>query len=168
MLWIVNALLFLIDCEQMRHPLWTQLSHWQMFMQNGEYTTFWCLPLFCYPMQLQFTISQNELVEFFGVFRDNCWIWVTCAFSIICALYTTAFKVSIRPLNRCFRRSRVRITLIKPLLCLNSFFPVRKQCFINTQNSDFSIALKICNSKVGDRSRGGPEDSLFNSYYTEE
>ena len=27
------------------HPLWTQLSHWQMFMQNGEYTTFWYLQL---------------------------------------------------------------------------------------------------------------------------
>ena len=25
-------------CEQTLHPLWTQLSHWKMFMQNGEYT----------------------------------------------------------------------------------------------------------------------------------
>ena len=41
----------------------------------------------------------------------------------------------------------VQITLIKPLLCLNSiFFLIRKQCFINSQNSDFSIVLKICNS----------------------
>ena len=51
------------------------------------------------------------------------------------------------PLHHCFRWSWVRITLIKPLLCLNSiFFPIRKQCFINTRNSDFSIVLKICNS----------------------
>ena len=27
------------------------------------------------------------------------------------------------------------------------FFPIRKQWFINTWNSDFSIVLKICNSK---------------------
>ena len=32
------------------------------------------------------------------------------------------FKVNIPPLNPCFRRSRARITLIKPLLCLNSIF----------------------------------------------
>ena len=32
-LWIVDGLLFLIDCEQTLHPLWTQPSHWQMFMQ---------------------------------------------------------------------------------------------------------------------------------------
>ena len=24
--------------------LWTQLSHWQMFMQNGKFTAFWYLP----------------------------------------------------------------------------------------------------------------------------
>ena len=64
MLWIVNALLILIDCEQMQHPLWAQLSHRKMFMQNGEYTAFWYLQLLCYLMQLQFTINQNE----FGVF----------------------------------------------------------------------------------------------------
>ena len=44
--------------------------------------------------------------------------------------------------------SKVQITLIKPLLYLNSiFFLIRKQCFINPQNSDFSIVWKICNSK---------------------
>ena len=48
-------------------------------------------------------------------------------------------------LNHCFRRSRVWITLIKPLLCLNSIFPFIKQCFINTRNSDFSTVLKIYN-----------------------
>ena len=115
MLWIIN-MLFLIDCEQMWHPLWKQLSHWQMFMQNGEY-----LQLLCYLIQLQFMISQNEFVEFFGVFQDNCQIWVTWAFSIICVC-TTAFKVSIPPLNYCFRQSRVWITLIKSLVCLNSIF----------------------------------------------
>ena len=41
MLWIVNASLTLIDCEQTVHPLWTHLSHWRIFMKNGEYTAFW-------------------------------------------------------------------------------------------------------------------------------
>ena len=67
--------------------------------------------------------AETSWWSFFGVFRDNCWIWVTWAFSIICVC-TTAFKVSIPPNNHCFRWSRVRITLIKLLLCLNSiFFP---------------------------------------------
>ena len=116
-----ESLLFLIDCEQTRYPLWTQLSHWQMFMQNGEYTIFWYFQLLYYLMQLQFTIGQNMFVKFFGVFRDNCQIWATWTFSIICVC-TSTFKVSIPPLNRCFWRSWVRITLIKPLLCLNSVF----------------------------------------------
>ena len=63
----------------------------------------------------------------FCIFWDNCRIWATWAHSIICVC-TTAFKVSIPSLNRCFWRSRFRITLIKPLLCLNSIFsPIRKQ-----------------------------------------
>ena len=31
---------------------------------------------------------------------------------------------------------------------LEQFFPIRKQCFINTRNSDLSIVLKICNSNL--------------------
>ena len=46
-----------------------------MFMQNGEYTAFWYLQLFCYLTQLHFTIGQKDFVEFFGIFRDNCRIW---------------------------------------------------------------------------------------------
>ena len=92
-----------------------------MFMQNGEYTGFWYLQHLCYLTQLQFRIGQNKFVEFFGVFRDNCRIWANWAFSIICVC-TTALKVSIPPLIHCFWRSSVQITLIKPLLCLNSIF----------------------------------------------
>ena len=112
---------FLIDCEQIRRPLWTQLSLWQMFIKNGAYTAFWYIQLFGYLTQLQFTIDQNGFVKFY-VFRDYCRIWATWAFSII-SISTTAFKVNIPPLNRCFWRGRVRITLTKPLLCLNSIFP---------------------------------------------
>ena len=64
-----------------------------MFMQNGEYAAFWYLQLLFYLTQLQFTIGENEFVEFLGVFRDNCRIWANWAFGIIC-IYTTAFKVS--------------------------------------------------------------------------
>ena len=55
-LWIINTLLFLINCEQTCHPLWTQLSHWQMFMQY--------LQFLCYLTQLQFMIGQNKFGEF--------------------------------------------------------------------------------------------------------
>ena len=58
MLWFVDALLFLINCEL------SQLSHWQIFRQNSEYTAFWYLQLLCYLTQLQFTVGQNEFVEF--------------------------------------------------------------------------------------------------------
>ena len=74
------------------------------------------------------TISRNfnlQLAKRVGVFQDNCWIYVTWAFSIICVC-RTAFKVSIPPLSCCFQWSRVQITLIKPLLCLNSIFSHQK------------------------------------------
>ena len=125
MFWIINALLFLIDCEQTQHPLWTQHSHWQMFLQNGEYTTFWYLQLLCYLMHLQFTISQNEFVEFFAVFWDNWQIWVTWTFSIICVC-TTVFKVSIPLFKCCFWWRRVWKRLNKPLLPLNRIFSSQK------------------------------------------
>ena len=125
-----------INCEQTQHLLWTQLSQEQMFIQNGEYAAYWYLQLLCYLKQLQFTIGQNEFVEFFGVFRDNCHIWATWTFSIICVC-TTAFTVSIPPLNYFFRQSRVRITLIKPLLRLNSIFSNQKAMLY--QNTKFSF-----------------------------
>ena len=138
MLWIVDALLFLIDCEQTWHPLWTQLSKWQMFMWNGEYISFWYLQLLCYLTQLQFTISQKEFVEFFSVFWDNCQIWATWAFSIICVCMT-AFKVSIPPLNYCFQQSRVRRTLIELSVCLNCNFSHLKAMLY--QHSEFRFFL---------------------------
>ena len=117
MLWIVDTLFF-IDCEQTLHLLWIQLSHWQ----NGKYTAFWYPQLLCYLTQLQIMIGQNEFAKFFwGVFWDNCRIWATWVFSIICVCMT-AFQVNIPPLNRCFRWNRVGIILIKPLLRLDSIF----------------------------------------------
>ena len=65
---IINMFLFLIDCELTRHPLWTQFSHWQIFMQNDEYTAFWYLQLLFYLTQLQFMIGQNKFVGFFWCF----------------------------------------------------------------------------------------------------
>ena len=124
------------------HPLWT---HWQMFMQNDEYTAFWYLQILAISCNFNLWLAKANLWSLFSVFRDNCRIRVTWAFSTICVC-TVEFKVSLPTLNRCFRRSRVWITLIKPLLGLNSIFPITKQCFINTRNSDFSIVLKICNS----------------------
>ena len=56
-------------------------------------------------------------------------------------------RVSITPLNHCFQESRVRITLMKPLLCSNSIFSYQKamlyqhtkfrffHCFENLQQS---------------------------------
>ena len=103
-----------------------------------------------------------------GVFQDNCWTWVTWAFSIIC-ICTTIFKVSMWPLHHCFQRSRVRITLIKPLLCLNNiFFPSESNALSIHEIQIFPLFWKFATvSKVGDHSQGWPEGSSFNSYYTE-
>ena len=94
-----------------RHPLWIQLSHWQMCMQNSEYIAFSYLQFLCYLTQFRFMIGQNELVEFFGVF------WTTAKFgrpehSASFFFCITAFKVSIPPLNRYFWQSKVWITLV--------------------------------------------------------
>ena len=37
---IVDALLFLINCEQTWYPFQTEFSHAQILMQNGGYTAF--------------------------------------------------------------------------------------------------------------------------------
>ena len=139
MLWVVDALLFFIDCEQTLHPLSAQLSHWQMFLQNGEYTTFWYLQLLCYLTQLQFMISQNEFVEFFGIFWDNYRIRATWAFSNIC-VSTTAFKICIPPLNHCLRLYLVGITL---LLYLNFFFHQKAMLYQHTKFRFFSLFWKF-------------------------
>ena len=141
-LWIINALLFLIDCEQMRQLLWMHLSHWQIFMQNGEYTAYGYLQLLYNLTQLQFMIGQNNLVEFFDVFQDNYRIWVTWAFSVIC-VYMTAFKVTIPFLNPCFQWSRVQITLIKLSLCLNSIFPSESNALSTQEIQIFSLFWKL-------------------------
>ena len=65
--------------------------------------------------------AKMSLRSFLGVFWDNCRIWATWVFSIICVCMT-AFQVNIPPLNRCFRWNRVGIILIKPLLRLDSIF----------------------------------------------
>ena len=131
--WIDNALLFLIDCEQTQHPFSTLVSHWQMFMQNGKYSALWYFQLLC----------QNEFVKFFVVFLDNCRIWVTWEFSIIC-ICTAVFKVSIPLLNHYFQWCRIRITLIKPLLCFEQyFFPSESNALSTHEIQIFSLFWKF-------------------------
>ena len=63
-----------------------QLSH--SANAHAKYTAIWYLRLLRYLTQLQFTIGQNDFVEFFGVFPDNCRIWRS---------ESSASFVSIRP-----------------------------------------------------------------------
>ena len=108
-LWIIEALSFFIDCEQTRQTLWTQLSHWQIFMKNCEHTTFWNIQILCY--------LCYKWVCGFSSFPRNCRIWMTLVFSLIWVC-TTAFKVSIAPLNHYVHSSGFRITLIKPFFII--------------------------------------------------
>ena len=67
------------------------------------------------------------------------------AFSIICVC-TTMFKVSIPPLNHCFQQSRVWITLIKPLLCMNSNFSPSESNALSTHEIQiFPLFWKFVN-----------------------
>ena len=101
------------------------------FSLTSVHAKWWihCLVISSTPLLSHLTLNYDQPKRvcegFFGIFQDNCQIWATWAFSIIC-ICTTTFKVSIPPLNCCFRWSRVRITLIKPLLCLNSIFSHHK------------------------------------------
>ena len=79
-----------------------------------------------------FLLAKTKFLGFFGVFRDNCWIWLTWAFSTICVC-TTAFKVSIPPLNHCFWWSRVQITFIKSnCFAWTVFFPPLERNALST------------------------------------
>ena len=141
-----ELLLFLIDSEQMQHTLWKQLSHWQMFMQNDEYTTFWYLQLLCYLTQLKFTISQNKFVEFFFLFSGT-----TAEFG---RPERSASFVSLWPHLKWAHHLLTVISdgaesewyLSSHCFAWTVFFPIIKQSCINTCDSDFSIVLKICNS----------------------
>ena len=56
---------------------------------------------------------------------------------------TTSFKVSIISLELSFWRSRVRITIIKPLLCLNIFFPTGIIAFSTHEIKIFPLFWKL-------------------------
>ena len=86
--------------------------------KNGEYTAFWYLQLLCYLTQLQFMSGQNVFVEFFW-----CFLGQLLNLGNLSIQHLLCLNNHIPPLNCCFWRSRVRITLIKPLVCLNSISP---------------------------------------------
>ena len=140
-LWIIDALLFLIDCEEMRYPLWTQRFHRQMFMQIMN-----TLPSDIFnssAISRNFNlIGQNKFVEFFGVFWVNCWIWVTWALRIIC-ICTTAFKVSIPRFSHCFRWSRIQITHQAIALLEQYFFPSESNALSTHEIQIFPLFWKI-------------------------
>ena len=105
-----------------------------------------CLLISSTPLLSHATPIYNRpkrICDIFGVFRDNCWIWATWVFSSICVCMT-AFTVSISLLNHCFQQSRVWITLIKPLLCLNSiFFPSESNALSTLEIQVFPLFWKF-------------------------
>ena len=112
--WVVDALLFLIDCEKIV----------QMF--KCSYKMMNTLPSDIFKV---LTISRNFNLRsaktiwwtFFFVFRNNYQFWTIREFSVI-GVCTVAFKIS-KPLLYHFSLwSRVQVTLVKTLLCLNDTF----------------------------------------------
>ena len=65
--------------------------------------------------------SAKTICGLFLVFWNNCRLWATRAFSII-GVCTAAFEISKPLFYHLSRWSRVRITLVKSLLCLNGTF----------------------------------------------
>ena len=118
------------------------------FSLTNIYSKWWihCLLISSIPL-LSHTTSiydrPKKFIEFFWHFWDNYQIWATLAFSIICVC-TTTFKIRIPPLNHCFRWNRVWITLIKPLLCLNSiFFPPESNALSTHEIQIFPLFWKF-------------------------
>ena len=141
----LNCRHVLIDCEQIQQPIWTQFSHWQMFVQNGESTAFWYLQHLYYLTQLQFTIIQTSLCGL-GVFSETT-----------AELGWPEHSASFMPVRPCLKSAYYLLTVVsdgaEPEWHLSShcvvwtiFFTIKKEYFINTRNSDFSIVLKISNS----------------------
>ena len=167
-LWIVDALLLLIHCEQTVHPLWTRLSHRQMFMQNGEYTAFWYLKLLYFFIQLQFMIGQNEFVKFLVFSRTTAeFRQPERSASFVCLrqrLKSTCHLLTIisdgvyseyYPSTHWFAWT-IYFFHQKPMLYQHTklFFPL------------FWKFATVSNNKVGDSSWGRPEGFLFNCYKT--
>ena len=125
-LWIVDAFLFLIGCEKTRYPF-RSISNRAFSCSNVHAK--WCI--YCLLISSRCQLSH----------ATSIYVWL----KPFCGLFlcTDAFKISKPFLYHLSRWSRVWITLVKPLLCLNGIFSIKKQCFINTRNSDFSIVLKI-------------------------
>ena len=118
--------------DQTRYPLWTQLSYWQMIMQNGEYTAFWYLQLLCFLTQLQFMIGQNEFVEFLWCFPGQlpnlCDLSVQALFAA-----RSHLKSAYHLLTVVSNGAESEWHLSSHCFAWTVFFPVRKQYFINTK-----------------------------------
>ena len=68
-----TALLFLIDCEQtLHHPLWTQLSHWQMFIQNVLYFFYIFIKFLTIQAIISFTLDTKDKIFSFMKYFEQC------------------------------------------------------------------------------------------------
>ena len=132
-LWIVDVL-FLIDCE---HSF--LIDKYSCKMVNTLPSDIFNSSLISYNSNLE--LAKPSLWSYL-VFSGTTVDFGRPEHSASLCVCMTGFKVSIPPLNSCFWQSRAQITLIKPLLCLNSIFPIRKQSFINIRNYDFPIFFK--------------------------
>ena len=141
-----SLLLFLIDCEQTHHLLRTQLSHWQMFMQNGEYILpsdiFSSSAIKCHFNFRSAKMSLWSFLVFSGITVEFGWPEHSAWFvSVWLHLKSTYHLLTIGS-----DKAESEWHLSSHCFAWTVYFPIRKQCFINTWNLDFSIVLKICNS----------------------
>ena len=109
----------------------TRCCYWSIVSERGTHfkksflmVTLLPSDIFSYLTQFQLTIRYNQFVNFFDVFWSDHINWTTRTFTIIGVCMTT-FKFSKPITNSSFRWSRVRITLLKPLLSLYSIFSSR-------------------------------------------
>ena len=110
--WSGHTNLFLVDCEQSRHPPCIELSHAQMCMQNIDYTLSWDKYDLSYLMHFHFRGIQNNIMDFLNHFWCSDLIWMTLNWYGFCA-HTTTAKFGKLLLNHFMRRSRVRKIFIE-------------------------------------------------------
>ena len=108
------------------------------FSLTNVHAKWWiyCLLISSHPLLSHATSIYDQPKWVFGVFWDNCRIWATWVFSIICvwlhlkSAYHLLFPME-QSLNNTYQA-----------LLEQYFFPIRKQWFYNTGNSDFSISFE--------------------------
>ena len=146
-----HASVFLICCEQARHPSCAKLFHIQFFTQNISYMLFWNAYSLSNFMHFHLPVIQYRIVHLFDDFWCCCTFWTSFTW-IIFKAGTSTFKLGSPFLNCWKRRRRVPINFmnfewisfgVKPSFTKN-FETARYSILSISRNTDNTPASDSC------------------------